>query len=53
MQLFPPFFLPAMVATIYVIYGAYRDYLNTQFARERMLRERVTYMLWCMADQMD
>lgn len=53
MQVFPPLLMPAVVATIYLIYGAYRDYMNAQFARERLLRERVTYMLWCAAEQID
>jgi hypothetical protein len=41
----------AAVATIYVIYGAYRDYLFTQLCRERTLRERVAYMLWTCANR--
>ena len=41
----------AAVATIYVIYGAYRDYLFTQLCRERTLRERVAYMLWMCAQR--
>jgi hypothetical protein len=43
----------AAVATIYVIYGAYRDYLFTQLCRERTLRERVAYMLWMCANRVD
>lgn len=43
----------AAVATIYVIYGAYRDVIHQQLRRERTLRERVTYMLWMMAQQAD
>lgn len=41
----------AAVATIYLIYGLYRDHMSAQLARERVLRERVTYMLWVMANQ--
>jgi hypothetical protein len=40
----------AAVATIYVIYGAYQDYLQLQMRRERTLRERVAYMLWVCAN---
>lgn len=40
----------AAIATIYVIYGAYQDYLLTQMRRERTLRERVAYMLWVCAN---
>jgi hypothetical protein len=40
----------AAVATIYLIYGAYKDHVRTQFSRERVLRERVTYLLWVMAN---
>jgi hypothetical protein len=36
------------VATIYVIYNRYREHIRTQ---QRTLRERVTYMLWCAAEQ--
>ena len=43
----------AAVATIYIIYGAYRDYMMTQVRREQTLRERVTYLLWAMASQVD
>ncbi len=31
------------------IYYAYRYYLQTQFRKERRLRERVAYMLWVAA----
>jgi hypothetical protein len=40
----------AAVATIYVIYGAYQDYLLNQMRKERTLRERVSYMLWVCAN---
>jgi hypothetical protein len=36
----------AAVATIYVIYGAYRDFLIKQLKQKRTLRERVAFMLW-------
>jgi len=36
------------VATIYVIYHRYREHIHT---RNRTIRERVTYMLWCAAEQ--
>ena len=35
------------VALIYYIWRAYHQ---TRLARERMLRQRVAYMLWVMAD---
>lgn len=41
----------AAVAAIYVIYGAYRDYLHAHVKRESVLRQRVAYMLWTMAEQ--
>jgi hypothetical protein len=53
MQLFASSVSAAAVAMIYVIYGAYRDYLKLQLARDRTLRERVTYMLWVMANEVD
>lgn len=37
------------VATIYVIYRRYQEHLRR---KDRTLRERVTYMLWCAAEQM-
>lgn len=40
----------AAVAGIFMIYGAYRDYLRTQFRRENSLRERLAYMLWQAAN---
>jgi hypothetical protein len=39
------------VAAIYVIYSRYRDHLDRQIDKDRTLRERVTYMLWCAAQQ--
>lgn len=43
----------AAVATIFLIYNVYRDHLLVLQSRERLLRERVTYMLWCMAEQVE
>jgi hypothetical protein len=37
------------VATIFVIYQRYQNHLRN---KDRTLRERVTYMLWCAAEQM-
>jgi hypothetical protein len=34
------------VASIYLIYGAYCDYLRARWKRECVLRERVAYLLW-------
>ena len=53
MPLFSSSMGAAAVATIYVIYGAYRDYIHTQLQQRATLRDRVTYMLWVMADQAD
>jgi hypothetical protein len=36
------------VAAIYVIYRRYQAHLQS---KHRTLRERVTYMLWCAAEQ--
>jgi hypothetical protein len=41
----------AAVATIFLIYNAYRDHVQIAMGRDRILRERVTYMLWAMASQ--
>lgn len=51
MQLFCSSIGTAAVAMIYVIYGCYRDRLLLEHSRERVLRDRVTYMLWVMANQ--
>jgi hypothetical protein len=43
----------AAVATIYCIYFRYKDHLHRQLRdKQRTLRERVTFMLWCAAEQM-
>jgi hypothetical protein len=39
----------AAVATIYVIYSRYLAHVQR---KDRTLRERVTYMLWCAAEQL-
>ncbi len=36
------------VSTIYIVWQNYRQLMAR---RERILRERVTYMLWCAANQ--
>jgi hypothetical protein len=35
------------------IYYAYRAYLQTQFRRQRTLRDRVAYMLWAATQSGD
>ncbi len=35
------------------IYYVWKSYFQLQFRREQTLRERVTYMLWVMADQVE
>jgi hypothetical protein len=37
--------------TIAVLYYAWRDHVVKPAQRRKMLRERVTYMLWCAANQ--
>jgi hypothetical protein len=39
-----------MVASIYYVWRAYNEF---QQRRTQTLRQRVSYMLWVMADQMD
>jgi len=39
------------VAAIYMVYGAYRDYLHVRLQREGVLRERVAFLLWTLADR--
>ncbi|GIW82947.1 MAG: hypothetical protein KatS3mg105_4754 [Gemmatales bacterium] len=38
------------IATIYLIYGYYQNYLAH---RRRILRERVAYMLWVAANEIE
>jgi hypothetical protein len=42
----------AAVAAIYMVYGAYRDYIQVRLQREGVLRERVAFLLWTLADRM-
>ncbi len=43
--------LPTLaVSTLYCFWNLYRLYVHQ---RERRLRERVTYMLWVMASELD
>jgi hypothetical protein len=51
MQLYCSSIGTAAVALIYVIYGVYRDRLTLDGMKSRILRERVSYMLWVMAEQ--
>jgi hypothetical protein len=37
------------VAAIYIVYGAYQDYLSVQHQRQGLLRQRVAYLLWNVA----
>jgi hypothetical protein len=45
--------LPYWLCTLAVvgIYCIWRVYVQAQVRRQRTLRERVTYMLWVMANQ--
>lgn len=36
-----------------IIFYSYREYMANQMRRDRILRERVAYMLWEMAKRMD
>jgi len=40
----------AAVAGIFMIYGAYRDYLRIQFRRDSLICERLAFMLWQAAN---
>lgn len=48
MELISSTMTTAAVATIYVIYSRYQAHLQR---KHRTLRERVTFMLWCAAEQ--
>jgi hypothetical protein len=39
------------VAVIYLVYGAYQDYLRAQLVREGTLRQRVAFLLWNVANR--
>jgi hypothetical protein len=41
------------VTAIYMVYGAYRDYIQTQLRRQGILRERVAFLLWNAANRVD
>ncbi len=53
MQLFIGCVGTAAIATIYLISALYQDYCKGLKRHERILRERVAYMLWVMTDQVD
>jgi hypothetical protein len=36
-----------------VVYYAWRGYTQSQSRRQRLLRERVAYLLWIMSEQID
>jgi hypothetical protein len=40
----------AAVAGIFMIYGAYQDYVRGQLRKENILRERVAHLLWNVAN---
>lgn len=49
--------MPSIVCSIAAlavacIYCTYRSYVEDQVRRERTLRERVTFMLWTVANQL-
>jgi len=39
--------------TVALIFYAYRAYLNNTHQRRKVLRERVAFMLWVMAERVD
>jgi hypothetical protein len=39
------------VATIYMVYGAYRDYILKQLRRDGVVRQRVAYLVWHVAER--
>lgn len=39
--------------TVALLYYTWRAYHQTRIARDRVLRERVAYMLWVVAERMD
>jgi hypothetical protein len=50
MQLLPHFVAALSVTSIYYVWRAYQQVM---LQRERRLRERVAYMLWVVADQVE
>jgi hypothetical protein len=49
----PLFYCAIALAAVTVIYLVWRTYLSGLLQRRRVLRERVTHMLWVMADVED
>lgn len=49
----PMFNCAIALAAVTVIYLFWRSYLAAFLQRRRVLRERVAYMLWVMADEAD
>jgi hypothetical protein len=39
----------AAVTAIYLIYGAYRDHVQSRLRRDDLLRARVAFLLWNLA----
>jgi hypothetical protein len=50
MQAFYTSYMALAVSTIYILW---RNYSSARMQHERTLRDRVTYMLWVMANQGD
>jgi len=46
-----PIMSSAAALAVAVIFYTWRAWQQVQFRRERLLRERVAYMLWVMANQ--
>ena len=46
----PLFYCVTAIAAVAVIYLFWRSYIWALLQRRRLLRERVTHMLWVMAD---
>jgi hypothetical protein len=42
----------AAVSAIYMVYGAYRDHEQARHRREGVLRERVAFLLWNVANRL-
>lgn len=54
MQLLPLITSSLGALAVAAIFYTYRDFVQAQLAkRQRILRERMTYMLWVMANQED
>jgi hypothetical protein len=48
-----PLLCPVAALAVTLLFYAWRTYEKTRAARERLLRERVAYMLWVVADPAD